>query len=110
MRWRFPIFAVILVAVVTGAAIAEDSALPPASRKVVRRVLPVYPDLARRLQMSGVVKLMATAAPNGSVKSIDVLGGNPVLIKAAEEAVMNWKFAPAAEETHELIELHFSPR
>lgn len=110
MRWRFPIVAAVLVAVITGAAIAEDSAPPPPSRKLTRRTLPVYPDLARKMQMSGVVKLMATVAPNGSVKSIEVLGGSPVLIRAAEEAVMNWKFAPGAEETHELIELHFSPR
>jgi hypothetical protein len=36
--------------------------------------------------------------------------GDPVLIKAAQDAVMTWKFAPAAEETNELIELRFGPR
>jgi TonB family protein len=73
-------------------------------------VSPVYPDLARRLQMSGVVKLSATVAPDGSVKSTKPVGGNPVLIKAAQDAVTTWKYAPAPDETRELIELRFSPR
>ncbi len=110
MRWRFPVFAVVLAAVATGAAGAQDSAAPPAPRKVLRRALPAYPEIARRMQMSGTVKLMATVAPNGSVKSVATLGGSPLLILAAQDAVRNWKFAPAAEETRELIEVRFSPR
>jgi TonB family protein len=109
MRTRFAVLVVALLAVASGAP-AQSSPPPERERKVVRRVVPTYPDLARRLQISGVVKLMATVAPNGNVKSIDVLGGNPVLIQAAEEAVGNWKFASVAEETHELIELRFGPR
>jgi hypothetical protein len=37
------------------------------------------------------------------------MGGHPVLVKSAEDAVMKWKYAPAGEETKEPIELHFSP-
>jgi len=70
-------------------------------------VNPVYPDLARRLQMSGVVKLRATVAADGSVKSIETVGGHPILIKAAQDAVTKWKFAPAPAETRELIEINF---
>jgi protein TonB len=73
-------------------------------------VNPVYPELARRLQMSGVVKLRATVAPDGSVKSIQTVGGHPVLIKAAQDAVTNWKYVPAPSETQELIEVNFKPR
>ena len=109
MRCRFLVLVVALLGVAMGAA-AQNSAPPERERKVVRRVVPTYPDLARKLQISGVVKLNATIAPNGSVKSMKVVGGNPVLIQAAEEAVGNWKFAPASEETHELIELRFGPR
>jgi len=76
----------------------------------VYKVAPVYPDLARRLQMSGVVKLTATVAPDGSVKSTRPLGGHPLFVKAAQDAVTNWKFAPAPEETRELVELHFKPQ
>jgi len=51
------------------------------------------------MQISGVVKLRAAIAPNGSVKWIEPVGGNPVLLKAAQEAVANWKYAPAPDET-----------
>jgi TonB family protein len=71
-------------------------------------VAPTYPDLAKRLQISGVVKLRAIVAPNGSVKLIEALGGNPVLMKAAQEAVTNWKYAPGPDETRELVELRFN--
>jgi TonB family protein len=101
---------VILVALLTLAASvapAQDSDTSQHARKVARMVNPVYPELARRLQMSGVVKLRATVAPNGSVKSIEPLGGHPILIRAAQDAVTNWKFAPAPDETRELIELNF---
>jgi membrane protein involved in colicin uptake len=56
------------------------------------------------------VKLRATIAPNGSVKSIESVGGNPLLIKAAHEAVKKWRYAPAADETRESIELRFDTR
>jgi TonB family protein len=70
-------------------------------------VAPVYPDLAKRANIHGVVKFRATIALDGSVKSIESLGGNPLLIKAAQEAVTKWKYAPALRETRELIELRF---
>jgi TonB family protein len=107
MSRRFIIFLVALLTLAASAAPAQDSDTSQRARKVTRMVTPVYPDLARRLQMSGVVKLRATVAPNGSVKSIEAVGGHPVLIRAAQDAVSNWKFAPAPDETRELIELNF---
>jgi TonB family protein len=106
-------FIIILVALLTFAASAvpaQDSDPSQHARKVTRMVNPVYPELARRLQMSGVVKLRDTVAPNGSVKSIEPVGGHPILIRAAQDAVTNWKFAPAPDETLELIELNFKTR
>jgi len=38
------------------------------------------------------------------------MGGSPVLIQSASDAVSKWKFAPASAESKELIELHFDPR
>jgi TonB family protein len=72
-------------------------------------VMPVYPDLARRLQMRGTVRIQAVVAPNGSVKSTQVLGGSPLLVNAAQDAVERWKWTPAPQETKELIELSFHP-
>jgi TonB family protein len=110
MGRRLIIFLAALLTLAASAAPAQDSDTSQHGRKVVRMVTPVYPDLARRLQMSGVVKLRATVAPDGSVKSIETVGGHPILIKAAQDAVTNWKFAPAPGETRELVELNFKTR
>jgi len=47
---------------------------------------------------------------NGSVRSIKVLGGNPVLAQSAMDAVHQWIFEPAAEETNEFVQIVFEPR
>jgi len=49
-------------------------------------------------------------APDGGVKSVEILGGSPLLINATRDAVLKWKFAPASAESKEQIELHFTPR
>lgn len=45
--------------------------------------------------------------PNGSVKSSRVLGGNPVLVEAAQDAVSKWKFEPGQSESTEIVQLGF---
>ena len=79
-------------------------------RKVINKIAPAYPDLARRLSIHGSVKVGIVIAPNGSVKSTRVIGGNPVLVDAAINAVRKWKYEPAADESTELVELKFEPR
>jgi TonB family protein len=79
------------------------------ARKVLVRVTPQYPALCRTLKINGSVKVDALVAENGTVKSIEVKGGHPVLAEAAKSAVILWKWAPAPHETHENIELRFNP-
>jgi TonB family protein len=88
---------------------AQDSDAGDHGRKVARRVQPVYPELAKQMRITGTVRLVAVVAPSGTVKLTQPVGGNPVLLKAAEDAVIKWKFVPAPEESKEIIELHFSP-
>lgn len=78
-------------------------------RKVVNRVVPLYPDAARRMHLNGVVKLEAEVASNGTVKNVALKGGHPVLAQAAMDAVRKWKWQPAAHETEEPIEVRFNP-
>jgi TonB family protein len=78
------------------------------TRRIVRQSAPAYPELARRMKLGGTVKVVAVVAADGSVKTVEPVGGSPVLIKAAEDAVAKWKFAPGAE-SREPIELHFTP-
>jgi TonB family protein len=85
---------------------AEDAEI---TRKVKTRVTPVYPEIARRMNISGVVKLVVVVAPNGAVKSTKVLGGHPLLVSAAEDAVKKWKFEPSAQEDSGVVEFTFRP-
>jgi TonB family protein len=79
------------------------------TRKVKSKVAPVYPELARRMSISGVVKVQVVVAQNGTVKSTKVVGGHPLLVNAATDAVKKWKFEPAAEETTGIVEFKFDP-
>jgi len=76
-------------------------------RKVVSRIAPFYPEIAKRMQIGGVVKLEVVVRANGRVKSTKVLGGSPVLIQAATTAVGKWKFEVAPQETTEVVQVVF---
>lgn len=77
------------------------------SREVKIRVMPTYPDIARRMQLSGKVRLDVTISPDGHVKHVRPLGGHPVLVNSAIDAVKAWRFATAPSETTETIEIEF---
>jgi TonB family protein len=77
------------------------------TRKVVERVAPAYPTVARNMHISGTVKVEAIVASNGTVKSIEIKGGHPMLAQAAADAVTKWKWAPATHETAEPVQVTF---
>ncbi len=78
-----------------------------AKRKVKSRVTPVYPDLARRMNVSGKVKIEVVIAPDGRVRNTRVIGGHPLLVNAALDAVKEWRFVAAPEETTQVVEFEF---
>ena len=80
-----------------------------ARRRIVTRAAAPYPALARQMALAGLVKVDALVAPDGTVKTLDVKGGHPVLAQAAANAIRQWKWEPAAHESHELVEIRFSP-
>jgi protein TonB len=80
------------------------------TRKIVRKTDPQYPEIAKRMNLSGTVKVIAIVAPDGKVKSVEPVGGSPLLIQAAQASITQWKFAPAGAESKEVIELHFNLR
>lgn len=86
-------------------AAQEESA-----RKVKDQVKPNYPELARRMNLSGAVKIEVLIAPDGKVKRTRVLGGHPVLANAAEDAAKRWKFEPGTKETTQVVEFKFTRR
>ena len=78
-----------------------------AARKITKKVLPVYPEVARRARITGTVKMTAVVTTEGDVKSVRTTGGNPLFVPAAEEAVKQWKFEVAKNESTESIALRF---
>ena len=79
-------------------------------RRAKSRVQPMYPELARKMGISGTVKIEVTVAPNGTVKEARIVGGHPVLAQAALDAAKKWRFEPAAAESSGIIEFKFEPR
>ncbi len=108
MRSTVSLIAVALVALTTSLVTAQSAGTAPTSeRRVASRVAPNYPELAKKMHIHGVVRVEAVVRPNGSVKSTRVLGGNPVLVDAAIEAVGKWKFESAQNESTEVVQLVF---
>lgn len=79
------------------------------TRKVKSKTAPVYPDLARRMNISGVVKLQITVTTNGLVKDAKLVGGHPVLANAALDAVKKWRYEASKEDTTGIVEFRFDP-
>jgi TonB family protein len=93
-----------LVGMLSSPAGAQDT---EPTRKVTKRVPPVYGEIAQQARLVGTVRLVLTVAPDGTVKSLKTIGGNPVLASAAEAAAKQWKFEPLQKETNESIAFKF---
>ncbi|HEV2991366.1 MAG TPA: energy transducer TonB [Candidatus Angelobacter sp.] len=75
------------------------------ARKLKTSVPPEYPELARRLNLKGVARVQVKVAPEGAVKEVRELGGNPVLLEALVRAVKKWKYEPSDKES--VVEVQF---
>ena len=79
-----------------------------AARAVKYRVPPVYPEVAKRLRIEGVVRVAATVDAKGDVTDVKEVSGNHILSLAAEEAVRKWKFEPASGQSIINIDINFT--
>ncbi len=79
-------------------------------RRAKNKVQPAYPELARRMNISGTVKIEVVVSPNGTVKEARIVGGHPVLASAALDAAKKWRFDPAPAESSGVIDFKFEPR
>jgi protein TonB len=103
-------FAALLAAAVLGAGFAgaqektEPPPKPPVKRlrqggqvaaaNIIKRVQPKYPHKARDAGIQGIVKLHVIIGKDGSVSQLDAISGHPLLVKAAIDAVRQWKYRP----------------
>lgn len=76
-------------------------------RRARSKVQPVYPELAKKMNIVGTVKVEVVVSPNGSVKDARVVGGHPVLAGAALEAARKWRFEPSPAESSGVIDFKF---
>jgi TonB family protein len=86
---------------------AQTGTTDESKRKVKTRVTPLYPELARRMNVAGKVKIEVVIGADGRVKTTRVVGGHPLLVHACQDAVREWRFLPAPEETTQVVEFEF---
>ena len=79
-------------------------------RRAKTRVQPAYPEMAKKFNIAGTVKIEVVVSPNGAVKEARVVGGHPVLAGAALDAAKKWRFEPAGGESTGIIDFKFEPR
>ena len=108
-RWtKFAATAIVAVVLAGASAFSQTGSTDETKRKVKSRTTPVYPELARRMNVSGKVKIEVIVTSDGRVKSTRALGGHPLLVQSCVEAVKEWKFTPAPEESTQVIEFEFN--
>ena len=107
-RWARLALATVAAVTLWGATgFAQSSSTDEGKRKVKTRVTPAYPELARRMSVTGKVKIEVVITPDGRVKSTRVVGGHPLLVQACQDAVKEWRFVAASEETTQIVEFDF---
>ena len=107
-RWRKWAVATTAAVVLSAASgFAQSGSTDESKRKVKTKTSPAYPELAKRMNVSGRVKIEVVITPDGHVKSTRVVGGHPLLVQACQDAVKEWKFVPAPEESTQVVEFEF---
>jgi len=84
------------------------SAHAAGDRPIKSRVAPSYPELAKRMKISGVVRMEATVDADGKVTGVKTVEGNRMLSQAAEDAVHKWRFATGEGVETVAVEVNFA--
>jgi len=61
---------------------------------LTRRVQPVYPPQAMQMHIQGAVQVLATISKEGRITTVKILNGDPILSRAAADAVSQWRYKP----------------
>jgi TonB family protein len=99
----------IIQALVLALAVVLSLSAHAADARVIKsKVSPAYPEIAKRMRITGLVKVEATVDADGKVTAVKALSGNSMLSPAAEDAVRKWRFAPAPAESTVEVEVNFA--
>jgi TonB family protein len=113
MKFKAILISVGLALVLLGAVVAPRRAaaqggeIDASKRKIRVKVTPTYPALARQMNLYGRVKIEATVAADGHVVATRVVGGSPLLVMAALDAIKKFQFEPGPKDTTETVEFQF---
>jgi hypothetical protein len=66
-------------------------------------------ETAKNFHITGVVKVQDAIAPDGDIKSVQLIGGHPLLVDTVKETLKNWKYAPASSQSSIILEFNFHP-
>jgi protein TonB len=64
------------------------------SWKLISKVDPVYPQLAVQARVQGTIRFTAIIDKDGHVSNLQLIGGHPLLVQAAQDAVRQWIYRP----------------
>ena len=95
----------ILLAIVL--LVGSMNATAQSERKVIHREEPDYPELAKKMNLHGTVKLKIWISPDGTVRRLEYVGGHPVLAESALKAVKGWHYEAATKESNTVVGLKF---
>jgi periplasmic protein TonB len=62
--------------------------------KLVHKVIPEYPAMAKAARISGIVRLIGIIGKDGAIRNLQLVSGHPMLARAALEAVRQWIYKP----------------
>src|SRR5215831_16424457 len=109
MRTKYALFLFLALSLLLGPPTSlRGQQSTETNRKVVRKVEPQYPATAKKMNLGGTVRIVASIGADGNVKKVEAVGGSPLLIQAAESAVSQCRFVHDTAST-ETVELHFTP-
>jgi protein TonB len=61
---------------------------------LIKQPKPIYPPLAKAARVQGTVKFQATISKEGTIENLQLLSGPPLLVQAAQQAVVQWQYKP----------------
>jgi protein TonB len=65
-----------------------------AEANLIKKVQPTYPPLAKSARVQGTVEFTAVISKEGKIENLKLVRGHPLLVNAAKEAVLQWRYKP----------------
>jgi protein TonB len=101
------IFTFSILSVALFASTCLPAQVQTSTRRIIKKVEPVYPALLRERGIGGTVRLKVIVRADGTVRDVQVQGGNPILAESAVRAVKEWRYSAGESESTAEVVIHF---